>query len=75
LAAIVNAPPPRTPRNLITPLLSGMKRKGTYLVLMMVQSQVAVVKNIFHIKPTALNWDGTCLKVAEDMSSSMVAML
>ena len=30
---------------------------------------------IKYIKSTALNWDGTCLQVAEDVSSWMVTIL
>jgi hypothetical protein len=70
---------PRTLRNLPTPLLSGIKTKGTYLVLMMmVNWRVVAATNVLYvkyIKPTALNWDGACLQVAEDASSSKMAIL
>jgi len=69
---------PKTLKNLPTPLFSGIKMKGTYLVLMMlVNRRVAAASNILYvkyIKSTALNWDGTRHQVA-DVSSWMVAIL
>jgi hypothetical protein len=70
---------PRTLKTLPTPLLSGVKMKETHLVLtMLVNRQVAAaikILNIKYMKPAALKWDGTCLEIAEDVSSWMVAIL
>jgi hypothetical protein len=71
--------PQDTEKNLPTPLLSGITMKETYLVLtMLVNRRVAAATKILntkYMKSTALKWDGTCLEVAEDVSSWMVAIL
>ena len=69
---------PSAHRTLPTPLLSGIKMKGTYLALSLLANWwVAVETNILDIKyskSTALNWMA-CLQVAEDVSCWMVATL